>query len=392
MPHESLSPQSTQRLQHVDAMRGLMLVMMAVDHIPSDLQIATNHIFGYVSAAAGFVFLSGLMAGRVYSRHRIREGAAACRRKIYARAFTLYKTHLLTFLLVFVGAIGCTLAIGSPPDAAPPLMVNQPWAALAMTPTLLYQPGLLDVLPMYCLFLIGLPALLSALERGRHKRILALSFTGWLLTNLLQPQQPIVAGWINLGAFNFGAWQFVFVSGVVFGFAWAKGKTLLPQPHALVIALMLSLAAWLWAIRHGYAAVPWSHDTFIWLTNKNNVAPLRLLNAATIAYFFAISLQRFPTFFRMPPLALLGRNSLQVFAAHVVIAHAILFLPAQTYATTSSRWISTGVILGAMFFTALICETRRAWRAVETATPHLPPSANQDRLINGASAATSSPP
>lgn len=344
MPHESSPSQSPQRLQHVDALRGLMLVMMAVDHIPSDLQIATDHVFGYVSAAAGFVFLSGLMGGWVYIRHRIREGAEANRRKIHARAFVLYKTHLLTFLLIFIGTIGCTLATGSPPHAAPPLMANQPWAALAIAPTLLYQPGLLDVLPLYCLFLIGLPGLLSALERGRHKLILTLSFTGWLLTNLLQSQHPIAAGWINLGAFNFGAWQFVFVSGVVFGFAWAQGKTLLPQPHPLLITLMLSLAGWLWAIRHGYATVPWSHDTFVWLTNKNNVAPLRLLNAAIIAYFFAISLQRFPGFFQVSPLALLGRNSLPVFAVHVVVAQGILLFPAQTSDSVSSRWISTGVL------------------------------------------------
>ena len=69
-----------QRDRGLDSLRGLMLLGMAVNHIASRLQILTDHPFGYTSTAEGFVFLSGLVAGLVYTRRRQRNGPAAAAR------------------------------------------------------------------------------------------------------------------------------------------------------------------------------------------------------------------------------------------------------------------------------------------------------------------------
>ena len=62
-----------------DSLRGLLLVSMAINHLPSDLRVITDEGVGIVSSAEGFVFLSGVLAGFVYTRRLWREGASRLR-------------------------------------------------------------------------------------------------------------------------------------------------------------------------------------------------------------------------------------------------------------------------------------------------------------------------
>ena len=59
-----------------DLLRGLMLVLMTLTHLPTRLTNPFGQPFGYVSAAEGFVLLSGYMAGLVYGRLAFRQGIA----------------------------------------------------------------------------------------------------------------------------------------------------------------------------------------------------------------------------------------------------------------------------------------------------------------------------
>ena len=68
------------RFAYLDVLRGALLVVMAINHVPSDLHVLTDHFFGYMSAAEGFVFLAGLMAGLVYTRMLLRSGREEVRR------------------------------------------------------------------------------------------------------------------------------------------------------------------------------------------------------------------------------------------------------------------------------------------------------------------------
>ena len=78
------------RLVYLDALRGLMLTVMAVNHVPSELHTVTDHPFGYMSAAEGFVFLSGLMAGLVYTKRYLKAGAEALQDGCAKRAGQIY--------------------------------------------------------------------------------------------------------------------------------------------------------------------------------------------------------------------------------------------------------------------------------------------------------------
>jgi len=348
-----------------------MLVFMAVNHIPTELQMSTNHIFGFVSAAEGFVFLAGLLAGMVYTRKLERSSFPEMRTCGFRRAAVIYRYHLCAFFAVFAWVIGFTMITGSPPDCSPPLMHESPWLALLAGPALLYQPGLMDILPMYCVFIMTLPFVLRWLEQGFRLRVMLASLALWGLCNAFIPQHPLVSGAINTGAFDLGAWQLLFVTGVVFGHAWTRRQILLPAPRAWIIALMLATGAYLYGMRHAFIHAPWPQPLLDALTNKNNLAPLRLFDFALLAYLLQLAITRFPSIMQWRPLAFLGRHSLPVFSAHVVIATVLLGLPSVFSTTTGGRWAGTVILLGGMFAAAALAQmlSRRKADAPTTALP-----------------------
>src|SRR5829696_5274322 len=88
----------------LDLLRGFCVFAMIVDHIggTSWLYALTGGNRGPVTAAEGFVFLSGLVLGMVSRRRVSRDGLGPAIRSALARAWTLYGlTVVLT--LIFLG-------------------------------------------------------------------------------------------------------------------------------------------------------------------------------------------------------------------------------------------------------------------------------------------------
>src|SRR5687768_17725473 len=94
----------------LDLLRGFCVFAMVVDHVggSSWLYVLTGGNSGPVTAAEGFVFLSGLVLGIVSRRRVAREGTLAAVRSALARAWTLYT---LTVILT-LGFIGLTVGTG----------------------------------------------------------------------------------------------------------------------------------------------------------------------------------------------------------------------------------------------------------------------------------------
>ena len=76
------------RRWEIDALRGLMLVLMTVTHLPTRLSDPLGQPFGFVSAAEGFVLLSAYMAARVYAGIALKQGIGAMRQAFWRRAAT----------------------------------------------------------------------------------------------------------------------------------------------------------------------------------------------------------------------------------------------------------------------------------------------------------------
>lgn len=362
MPATPSAPR--QRDLRFDTLRGLLVLFMAINHIESPLRVMTDQALGYISSAEGFVFLSGLVAGWVYGRRSRTRGFAAACGAAARRAGAVYRAHLLTYFSTFVWLVLFVLYTNSVPPLLPALFVTEPWTAVALGPTLLHQPGLLDILPMYCGFLLLLPWLLRAVEQGNGAVVLAFSFALWAFTQ--STHGPILAwgGRINLGAFHPLAWQFLFVAGAVLGAHKAAGVPLL-KPRALPLALAFAGAAAIWAVKHGAISAPLPAEQLEPLTNKTTLGALRLANFALVAYCVSAAAIQFPRLFRWRPLALVGQAALPCFAAQTLVAVVVLTYPEIFFHTAPGRWIATGMMLATIFVTAVVRRWRRDRRMEE---------------------------
>ena len=342
----SLRPPEVGRDLRLDTLRGFMLMAMAINHLDTELRIFTDHVFGFVTTAEGFVFLSGLVAGLVYTRQGAYEPRGELRRRAWHRAGEIYLYHLAGFALALIGLLGLRAFAHIQSNTSPPLFFSHPGEALVLGASLLYQPGLLDILPMYCVFMFLLPLLLRLLDAGHGRWVVAGSLVLWLLAQFglqdaLEHQLQLYVP-VNFGAFDETAWQLFFILGVCCGHRRASGgqPVLSFRPAMLVICLAAAIPLWL--LKNQYlplSVLPF--DIWAW-SNKSHLAPVRLVNFIIIAYLIAAVAVHRPRFFVIRPVAFLGRHSLPVFAFEAVVTLFLLTQP-QLSATFGRR---TAVALG----------------------------------------------
>ncbi|UUX97207.1 OpgC domain-containing protein [Aquabacterium sp. J223] len=364
---------ATERRWEIDALRGLMLVLMTVTHLPTAVSSPLGQPFGMVSAAEGFVLLSGYMAGLVYHRRQLQRGEEAMATALWRRAWKLYlcQVALLVFLFSVVAAVGVWLH-----EPAVTNLLNyyldRPWHALAASLALLYNPPMLDILPLYVVFMIGSPLLLLHAGPRGWPVILALSLALWLaeqfgLGGWLYAGLPVTVPLTETGSFKPLAWQFVWVLGLWMGAQHAAGRPLAPRIPAWLLRAAVAWAAVGLAVRHGLGQVP-ADPTVALLFDKWQVAPLRLLNLLAL---LLIVLRWGPALVAwlprgVPALELLGRASLPVFCAHLVAAllALALFGPPGEHGWAADAAIlvlSFGLLYGVAFASAEV--DRRAARA-----------------------------
>src|ERR1700684_364211 len=159
-----------------------MLVWIALTHLPTAASAWVNQPFGFVGAAEGFIFLSALFTGRIYFRIAERDGYPAMRRKLWSRTLRLYGYHALLLVFAFLVAVPIA-AHGDRPGLHNLLdfyFMAGPRQAVTEAALLIYRPPLLDILPMYIIFLMFTSAALLLTRRIGWKPILWAAFTVWL--------------------------------------------------------------------------------------------------------------------------------------------------------------------------------------------------------------------
>src|SRR5258708_7092409 len=215
-----------QRRPELDAIRGLFLVWMTLAHLPTRFSEFVNQPIGFVSSAEGFVFLGALGVARLYIGEA-HEDHVALRTKLGRRALKIYGYHLLMLALVFT--VAATLAVTTHRVALYNLLnfyLAHPFVAIIGSVLLLYCPPLLDILPMYVIFLAFTPTMLSAAIRWGWKRLLVASGLIWLLAqfglrdlvhNTVVHLTGLPIPLQETGAFNLFAWQWVWIAGLWLG-------------------------------------------------------------------------------------------------------------------------------------------------------------------------------
>jgi len=305
----------------LDALRGLMLVVIGLEHLGA---LAYNP-FGFTSTAEGFVFLSGYVAGMVYGRVRLRAGQEALWRRASRRAVQIYGYHMAVFICL-LAAVALGLLRREFFEGWVPLFYEKPWVALLLGTALTYQPTFLDILPMYCVFILLTPLVVGRFMRGQFAVVLALSSVAWVGSQLgLRAALAwLISGGlpINLGAFDVFGWQALFVFGILFGFRRCDGEDAPGCTNAWVSVLACVAVVVFFALRHdllftGGSAALWP------MADKTELGPLRVADFAALAFLVG---QRvlWPTGAPwVRGLAYLGRSSLQVFSFNIVCVYAL---------------------------------------------------------------------
>jgi len=337
-----------------DTLRGLFLVCMTINHLPTEIRAWTDQSLGPFSAAEGFVFLSGLLAGWVYTRKYRAGGYGSLWTASANRAKTIYYWHLGSLFGAFVVVQLTEHFMGYCAPTAPRLFFEHPFLSLGLGVSLLYQPGLLDLLPMYCGFVLLLPWVLRALEAGRYKLVLGLSAAVWLAVQFAPPIDGAPLYPINTGSFNMLGWQMLFLAGVAIGHARISGRAQVVSPSRWVLALALGVAVYGFGIKHFQWPAAWPDRTYGMLLNKPALGLFRLADFGCVAYLVAVFGQRFPAALTFRPLAFLGRHSLAVVAIQSVAITAMLQFP--LFETPFTRTASALALIAVIFAGAWLAE------------------------------------
>jgi hypothetical protein len=139
---------SGSRIVLIDFLRGLCLVVMTIDHLPETLiRKFTWQGFGFFSAAECFVFLSGLVAGRVYGRMAITKGSAVLRQLALRRAVILYLTNAVLVTVMIFGAREGFVTLGRG--------FHDGWLLWSKTMLFISSPINTGILRMYCIFVLS---------------------------------------------------------------------------------------------------------------------------------------------------------------------------------------------------------------------------------------------
>jgi hypothetical protein len=323
----------TQRSLEVDFFRGVVLLVIAVDHISgSVLSNFTLHKFAFCDSAEVFVFLGGYASAAAYTSLATRRSESAARRRFFRRSWEIYRAYLFTAALMLLGgAMLMLLRIDSPmlEYSEWPVFLGRPLDLIFEVAVLRHQPYLSSVLPMYALFALAVPFVVPLAER---KPVVALfgSLGIWLFASTFSHALPSAdaQGW----SFNPFAWQLMFTMGIL-----ARTQPVSAAFHASAGARWLTRAALVVVLTFAFAKL------FIETQPppgymKQNLATMRIVSFVVIAWVVARavhagwigSLAR-----SLPGVVTIGQQGLVCFIAgagvSVVLDSALRVIPAGHY-------------------------------------------------------------
>src|SRR5215470_1984535 len=243
----------------VDLLRGFCIFAMVVDHFGGDswLYAVTGGNRFYVSAAEGFIFISGFIMGQAYRAKRDRSGLPAAMGDALKRARTLYLATVAMTLIFSALFLYTDITLWTGRDFG--LGIDS-WQEITVASlTLHYTYHGTDILAMYTLLLMVAPLILLLLSIGEWWVVLIPSWLLWLAYQLY-PEEAAVPWYIRHGEnFPIAAWQVLFLTGHVLGFyrgalaAWLQRfRRLRVFGVAIGVAVTLGLISLAWGAENGF--------------------------------------------------------------------------------------------------------------------------------------------
>ncbi|MET0544436.1 MAG: OpgC domain-containing protein [Variovorax sp.] len=364
---------ASRRQWEIDALRGLMLVLMTLTHLPTRLTDPLGQPFGFVSAAEGFVLLSAYVSGLVYTRLAQRHGIGAMRLAFGKRVVKVWLAQAATLLFLFTIIAGLGVRIEQP--AVTNLLtyyLAQPHQAFVSGLLLLYEPPLLDILPMYIFFMLLSPWVLGFALRHGWAGVMAASallwaaaqygFSEWVY-GIAQAHFGLSVPFGEMGAFNTFAWQFLWFAGLCIGAGRQAPDARPLRFPGWVTTLAVAVASYCFVWRHfgDHGQAPFGGDAELnLLFDKWQLGPLRLVDLVALSLlalrFGPGLIERLP---RMHALEAMGSASLPVFCAHLVAVLLVLAVYGDSH--TARPWWGDAVLLAAVFIGLYLVARLSLW-------------------------------
>jgi len=329
----------------IDFFRGFFLIIITIDHFFSDdniIKFFTHEFVGWVSAAEGFVFLSGLTAGLIYTYKINKKEPFDIAKAARKRAWTIYKYHFVLLLLTLV-ILASHFYIKEFWTVRFEFLLNNPLVAILTGSIFRYQPIYLDILPMYTIYILLVPVVIKSFQANKYGLILSLSGILYAI-GTCDIQLPFFSRLFptpdyDTGSFDLLCWQLLFIGGLFFGFLMYHGKTnsLLNSKILLFLAVICSLALFItklvYAQLESQTLLTWL-GKYAWiskfsLVDKENLRPFRLLNFASLTFVVAFMASHYKKGLNFKPFCYLGKYSLEVFSFHILLI--IVFKPFKEY-------------------------------------------------------------
>src|SRR6202166_801520 len=315
----------------LDLMRGIGQWMVFLDHIPYDIvSWLTLRNYGFSDAAEFFVFMSGYTAGFVYGPAMAHGQVLAATKRLLKRAWQLYVAHIFLFLF-FVAQISRAARRFDNPMYGNEynifLFLEHPDVMIGQALALKFKPVDLDVLPLYIVLVLALPAILWGLVKSPRWTLLA-SAVLYVLARVFDWNLPSFPGgnWY----FNPFAWQMLFVFGAWCGLSGAAPiATLIRSRAVLILALAWIAFSFLivmtWQVPFLDAMVPKWMIHIIYPIDKSDLDMFRLIHFLALAVVFVRYIPRqWPALHSraLRPLILIAQNSLPMFCLGVFLSFA----------------------------------------------------------------------
>jgi hypothetical protein len=320
-----------QRDLRIDFFRGLALVFIFIDHVPgNDLARLTLRNFGFADAAEVFVLLAGFSAVLAYGRTFEMQGFRSGTARVLDRVRDIYLWHLG---LVAICAVGLTLAaiVFTNPmyvgNIGVHVFAQTPVRSTLLAATLVNQPNMLNILPLYIvLLMVWLPFVLWLLPRQPFYA-LVLSIGVWAFANLFEinlPSQQNPKGWV----FNPFAWQLLITVGALA--AHFNKRAAIPVSRALLwlaigyVAFAFLVAA-PWTQLPGFESARIFPRDMLGAMNKSYLSIWRLLDVVALGYIALNTLSPQSSWLKHSlavGIARCGRHSLEVFCLGTLLSFA----------------------------------------------------------------------
>jgi hypothetical protein len=375
----------------VDFFRGVVLIVIVLDHIPgSALSHLMLHAYAFCDSAEVFVFLGGYASAAAYTAVLTRRGTGPAKMRFIRRCWEIYRAYLLTAVLTLTsGALLAYFGLNRPMVEMTgwPPFASQPLREALDILVLRRQPYLSSVLPMYVIFALCVP-LAVPLARRSPVGALLLSVVIWAAARPLAVLFSIddVKDW----AFNPFAWQLMFVLGIV-----SRVNPLSERFHAS------SAARWLVSV--GVIAVlAFALAKLFVLTQplpgtlKQNLSMDRVINFLAILWLMA-RLARLGAIAwiaeRLPAVVRVGRTGLVCFVTGTLVSLIVDTATPRTFHGVTGTLVALGGDAVAIIVMLIIARCWSSWRGDDSkgdepgggdARPVGSGRADSHRMVSGA--------